>query len=124
MNNDFQLIRTAGRDAKSFIRCNLCSFQRFPFRIDNFRLTDEEYSLVAQDVAGELMPTNISQVLWPFLPDYDPDKWEHTMTVPMRFNRMAIYRPWLWHSSCPAFGDAIEDGRLIQLVGFQAEPAA
>ena len=49
----------------------------------------------------------------------DADKWEHTMTVPMRFNRLAIYRPWLWHSSCAAFGDSLENGRLIQLMGFQ-----
>ena len=49
----------------------------------------------------------------------DSDKWEHTMTVPMRFNRLAIYRPWLWHSSCAAFGGSLEDGRLIQLMGFQ-----
>ncbi|MFQ5773975.1 MAG: DUF6445 family protein [Kiloniellaceae bacterium] len=50
----------------------------------------------------------------------DPDKWEHLMTVPMRFNRLILYRPWLWHSAGAAFGGSLEDGRLVQLVGFQS----
>jgi len=49
----------------------------------------------------------------------DPAKWEHLMTVPMRFNRLILYRPWLWHSSGEAFGTTRETGRLIQLVGFR-----
>ena len=49
----------------------------------------------------------------------DPDKWERTMTVPMRFNRLALYRPWLWHSAGDSFGGSLEDGRLIHLIGFQ-----
>ncbi len=54
----------------------------------------------------------------------DPDKWQHLMTVPMRFNRLILYRPWLWHSAGEAFGTSLEDGRLIQLVAFQTERAA
>ncbi len=53
----------------------------------------------------------------------DSEKWEHLMTVPMRFNRLIMYRPWLWHSAGPAFGDTLETGRLIQLVGFQSAAA-
>ncbi len=54
----------------------------------------------------------------------DSDKWQHLMTVPMRFNRLILYRPWLWHSAGEAFGASLEDGRLIQLVAFQTQPAA
>ncbi len=54
----------------------------------------------------------------------DPDKWQHLMTVPMRFNRLILYRPWSWHSAGAAFGTSLEDGRLIQLVAFQTQPAA
>lgn len=50
----------------------------------------------------------------------DADKWEHLMTLPMRFNRLIIYRPWLWHSAGEAFGTSLEDGRLIQLVAFKS----
>ena len=28
----------------------------------------------------------------------------------------AVYRPWLWHSARPGFGDGLETARLIQLV--------
>ncbi|MCR9257099.1 MAG: DUF6445 family protein [Alphaproteobacteria bacterium] len=48
----------------------------------------------------------------------DMDKWEHTMTLPMRFNRLVLYRPWLWHTAGPGFGSSIEDGRLIQVFAF------
>ncbi len=49
----------------------------------------------------------------------DADAWEHLMTVPMRFNRAVIYRPWLWHSAGPGFGDRPENARLIQLLSFR-----
>jgi hypothetical protein len=48
----------------------------------------------------------------------DPDKWELTMTLPMRFNRLVLFRPWLWHTAAGAFGDSDETGRLIQLFFF------
>lgn len=51
----------------------------------------------------------------------DPAKWEHLMTVPMRFNRAVFYRPWVWHSAGPAFGDSVENGRLVQLLNFVPE---
>ena len=48
----------------------------------------------------------------------DPAAWEETMRLAMRFNRAIFYRPWLWHSAGPAFGDAPENARLIQLLSF------
>jgi hypothetical protein len=50
----------------------------------------------------------------------DPDCWEETMTVPMRFNRFILYRPWSWHSAGVPFGDSAENGRLIQVMGFMS----
>jgi hypothetical protein len=44
------------------------------------------------------------------------ESWEHLMTVPMRFNRMIMYRPWAWHSAGESFGDSLENGRLIQVL--------
>src|SRR3546814_7788292 len=32
----------------------------------------------------------------------DDSKWEMTMRVPMRFNRLVLLRPWLWHTAGPA----------------------
>ena len=48
----------------------------------------------------------------------DDSKWELAMQVPMRFNRLVLLRPWLWHTAGPAFGDRIENGRLVYLMFF------
>jgi len=46
------------------------------------------------------------------------DAWELTMRVPMRFNRLVLLRPWLWHTAGEAFGDSLANGRLIYLMFF------
>ena len=46
----------------------------------------------------------------------DYSAWEPTMTVPMRFNRLLLLRPWLWHTAGPGFGDNRENGRLVYLL--------
>lgn len=48
----------------------------------------------------------------------DPSKWDHVMTIPMRFNRCILFRPWFWHTSGPSFGDTLESARLVQLFFF------
>lgn len=48
----------------------------------------------------------------------DESAWERTMTVPMRFNRLLLLRPWLWHTAGPGFGDRPENGRLVYLLFF------
>jgi len=45
-----------------------------------------------------------------------PENWRHLMTVPMRFNRLILYRPWAWHSALEGFGDRPENARLIQVI--------
>lgn len=46
--------------------------------------------------------------------------WEPTMTVPMRFNRLLLLRPWLWHTAGENFGDSMENGRLVLLFFFES----
>jgi Family of unknown function (DUF6445) len=48
----------------------------------------------------------------------DDSKWELAMQAPMRFNRLVLLRPWLWHTAGPAFGDRLENGRLVYLMFF------
>lgn len=48
----------------------------------------------------------------------DRSNWEHTMTVPMRFNRLVLLQPHYWHTAGPGFGDSLENGRLIYLMFF------
>ncbi len=45
-------------------------------------------------------------------------KWEMTQRVPMRFNRLLLLRPWLWHTAGENFGDTLENGRLVYLMFF------
>ena len=50
----------------------------------------------------------------------DESAWETTMSVPMRFNRLVLLRPWLWHTAGVGFGDRAENGRLVYLMFFAA----
>ncbi len=53
----------------------------------------------------------------------NPSRWERTMTVPMRFNRLILFSPWMFHNSAAGFGDRPESGRLVHLMFFAAAPA-
>lgn len=48
----------------------------------------------------------------------DRTRWDHLMTVPMKFNRCILFRAWLWHSHAENFGHDMESGRLIQVFFF------
>jgi len=48
----------------------------------------------------------------------DDSQWEMTMRVPMRYNRLVLLRPWLWHTAGPAFGDRLDNARLVYLMFF------
>lgn len=50
----------------------------------------------------------------------DDSKWDMTFRIPMRFNRLILFRPWLWHSAGESFGTTMEDSRLIYLMFFAA----
>jgi hypothetical protein len=39
--------------------------------------------------------------------------WERLMTIPMKFNRLALFRGYLWHDAGVSFGADPESGRLI-----------
>jgi hypothetical protein len=65
----------------------------------------------------------INQYGWKDIPDLatflntegiDHSYWVKTLTIPYRYNRLVLFRPWMFHSPGPAFGDKIEDCRLIQ----------
>lgn len=95
------------RGGTSFFRHTALDSDRTP-------LTEQELRAYGPASIAELMQQD----------GRDPAKWDLLMTVPMRFNRLILYRPWLWHSAGPAFGDSLETGRLIQLVGFQSAARA
>lgn len=47
-----------------------------------------------------------------------PAKWERTMRVPARFNRLLLFSPWQFHNAAPGFGTTPEDARLVMLLFF------
>jgi hypothetical protein len=50
----------------------------------------------------------------------NPAAWKPSMTVPMRFNRLVLLRPWLWHTAGEKFGDSMQNGRLVLLFFFES----
>lgn len=47
-----------------------------------------------------------------------PGKWERTLRVPARFNRLLLFSPWQFHNAAPGFGTAPDDARLVMLLFF------
>jgi hypothetical protein len=47
-----------------------------------------------------------------------PAKWERTMRVPARFNRLLQFSPWQFHNAAPGFGTTPEDTPLVMLLFF------
>jgi len=48
--------------------------------------------------------------------------WESLMMLPMKFNRLVLLRPFLFHTAGPGFGDAPENARLVYLMFFNQPP--
>ena len=51
----------------------------------------------------------------------DESLWEKTLSVPYRFNRLVLFRPWQFHSHGPAFGDSLESARKVQTLYFASQ---
>lgn len=49
----------------------------------------------------------------------DRSKWTRYFLCPMKYNRMVIFRTYLWHSHNYNFGTNLENGRLVQLFFFR-----
>lgn len=48
------------------------------------------------------------------------ETWERIFEVPMRFNRLVVFRSDFFHAITELFGDRAENGRLVQLLHFEA----
>ena len=51
----------------------------------------------------------------------DYSKWDKTFSIPYRYNRVAFFRPWRFHSPGPEFGTDIETARLVQTFFFSPD---
>ena len=46
----------------------------------------------------------------------DESLWEKTLSIPYKYNRLVLFRPWLLHSPGPAFGNTLETSRVVQTI--------
>jgi hypothetical protein len=46
----------------------------------------------------------------------DESKWNVELNVLFKYNRLILFRPWLWHGIAGHFGDNILNSRLTQLL--------
>lgn len=44
----------------------------------------------------------------------DESCWEKTLVIPFKYNRLLLFRPWLFHAAGPAIGDSLESARIVQ----------
>ena len=52
----------------------------------------------------------------------DLTKWDQIMNIPFKYNRLALFRPWMWHDGGFSFGKTDEDARQVQLFFFHESP--
>lgn len=50
--------------------------------------------------------------------------WDKTLTVPYRFNRLVLFRPWQFHSHGPGFGDSQQSARKVLTLYFGSQQQA
>lgn len=86
-------------------------FRHIPTQTDRGAYNDAEAQSMGYPSAKEMMAKVLEDTV-------DESRWELTMRVPMRFNRLVLLRPWLWHSAGENFGSTLQDGRLIYLMFF------
>jgi hypothetical protein len=92
-------------------------FRHIPTQTDHLPLTPEALRETGYSSYEELRAEILDKDA------LDRSKWELTMTVPMRFNRLVLLQPQYWHTAGPGFGDSLENGRLVYLMFFLRGPA-
>jgi len=84
--------------------------------------TNTDHAPLSQDDFAKLGISSVQQmwdeILWPHT--NDTSKWEHLMRVPMRFNRLALFRPQQWHDAGPGFGNCPDNARLVYMMFFKS----
>lgn len=91
-------------------------FRHIPTNTDRGAYNDAEAQSMGFPSAKQMMADVLEDT-------NDASRWELTMRVPMRFNRLVLLRPWLWHSAGENFGSTLQDGRLIYLMFFASARA-
>ena len=95
------------RGGTEFFRHRPTGLERVPSRpIDLVRAGYDDVNALIEDVVNK--------------DTLKPSRWDRTFTAPMRFNRLILFSPWMFHNSGAGFGDRPENGRLVYLMFFAA----
>lgn len=63
------------------------------------------------------------EILAPLIRDrFDPSKWDVTLSVPVKYNRLVLYSARLYHRNAVTWGTDIHDARLVQSFFIFTEP--
>lgn len=89
-------------------------FRHIPTGTDHAPLTHGDFAKMGVSSVNEIW----DNILWPHT--NDRSKWEHLMRVPMRFNRLVLFRPQQWHDAGPGFGDCPENARIVYMMFFKS----
>lgn len=94
-------------------------YRHLPTRTDRVPLNDEGVRALGYSDYAALQAEILDRDA------LDRSKWELSMTVPMRFNRLVLLQPQYWHTAGNSFGTSVADGRLAYLMFFKrgAPPA-
>lgn len=52
---------------------------------------------------------------------HNPDAWEHAMQLPMKYNRLVLFRPRFFHDAGQPFGSDLQSARLIYTMFFYSK---
>lgn len=85
-------------------------FRHLPSGTVRAPINKEELALFGVAAFSEMW----SKVITPHT--HDETKWERTRRVEAKFNRLVLFRPWMWHNAGPGFGHDPETGRLVYLL--------
>lgn len=84
-------------------------FRHIPTNTERGAYNDREAQAMGYPSAKQMMADILEDTT-------DETRWEMIMRVPMRFNRLVLLRPWLWHTAGENFGTTLQDGRLVYLM--------
>lgn len=51
----------------------------------------------------------------------DESLWKKTFTIPYKFNRLVLFRPWQFHSHGSGFGNSLESAKKVQTLSFASQ---
>lgn len=78
-----------------------------------------------RDTVLDILPFLDGKTVWEYFVDQEGkyrDRWTQAFFLPMKYNRLVLFRGSFFHSQAHAFGERVEDARLTQLFFFNEAP--